>query len=137
MTLFDELTFFHRDEFAHPDKLHPPFLRWLDAVRRNVRQRCREAGIPDAFFIVTSDWRNVVPPGGFDNSLHLVGRAIDFRWRIHTTEQRAIIVIAIATTPIPDGEGGFELGIEPTAVGGPHWHLGLFPAGQQHRLFVQ
>lgn len=127
IALFDKLVYFHPREFNHPDLMYGPFLLWLDRIRHN-------AGIP---INPTSDWRDVVPPGGFDDSLHKVGRAIDFRWRGQTAEERARIVIAVTTTPVPDGEGGFELGLEPGSPGGPHWHLGLLLPGREHRLFVK
>lgn len=121
------LRYFRWGEFHWPERLHWPLLQWLDQVRHR-------AAVP---FIVTSDARDFVPLGGSSTSLHLVGRAVDFRWVGQTPEERARIVQAVASTPTPEGEGGFELGLEPGARGGPHWHLGLFPEGRPSRLFVR
>lgn len=121
------LRYFRWEEFRHPERIYWPLLRWLDEVRHR-------AGVP---LVPTSDARDHVPAGGSSNSLHLVGRAVDFRWSTHTPEQRARLIEAIAATPRPDGEGGYELGLEPGAPGGPHWHVGLFPPGIGSRVFVR
>jgi hypothetical protein len=126
MSAFDALNHFAEGEFNDPDEMYQPFLMWLDRVRAT-------AAVP---FVVTSDFRDHIPPGGFADSLHLKGRAIDFRWN-QTAEERAKIVQAVMTTPRPDGEGGFELGLEPGSPGGAHWHLGLFQTGRESRLFVK
>jgi hypothetical protein len=120
------LRHFRWEEFRHPDGIHWPLLQWLDEVRHR-------ASVP---LVPTSDARAHVPPGGSRSSLHLAGRAIDFRWRGHTPEDRARLIAAVVTTPIPEGEGGYELGLEPGARGGPHWHVGLFPPGRKSRVFV-
>lgn len=120
------LRHFKWEEFKHPELCYFPFLEWLDEVRHR-------AGIP---FVLTSDARTTVPPGGSPTSLHLVGRAVDFRWN-QTNQERAKIVKAVVTAPIPTTEGGFELGLEPTALGGAHWHLGLFPKGREASVFVR
>lgn len=115
-------------EFKYPDKLYWPFLVWLHQVRV-------KAGVP---MEPTSDFRVGVPVGGSDTSLHLVGRAVDFRWWKHTPEQRARIIEAVVTTPRPLNEGGYELGLEPTAKNGPHWHIGLFSAARpEPKVFVK
>jgi hypothetical protein len=120
------LKHFRPEEFRHPEKLLPELLRWLDLVRE-------AAGVP---MIPTSDFRTHIPPGGSASSLHLVGRAVDFRWH-YSAEARAAIVSAVTSTPTPASEGGFELGLEPGAPGGAHWHVGLFPRGRPSRLFVR
>lgn len=122
-----ELRYFRWEEFRHPERLHWPLLQWLDEVRHR-------AGFP---LVVTSDARDHVPAGGSSTSLHLVGRAVDLRWLGQTAEQRARLVEAVVSTPRPPGDGGFELGLEPGAVGGAHWHVGLFPRGRENRLFVR
>lgn len=127
MTAWPELRHFAPEEFRFPGALNRPFLRWLDEVRDR-------AGVP---FVITSDVRTEIPPGGSRTSLHLVGRAVDFRWTGQTPEERARIVEAVVATPTPEGEGGYELGIEPGSPGGPHWHLGLFPAGRANRMFAR
>ena len=118
---------FRWEEFKNPSLIYWPLLQWL----HRVRLTCGFALVP------TSDARTHVPPGGSTTSLHLIGRAVDFRWREHTPEQRARFVEAVIMTPRPAGEGGYELGLEPGSAGGPHWHVGLFPAGTTSRLFVR
>lgn len=123
---FAQLTHFRRAEFRRPDAIHFPLLQFLDAVR----ERCGFALVP------TSDARDYVPSGGSDGSLHLSGRAIDLRW-IGDRHQRFALVDAVIRTPLPPGEGGVELGLEPGALGGPHIHLGLWPAGHPSSLFIR
>jgi hypothetical protein len=120
------LRWFRWYEFREPLGIYWPLLQWLDEVRDR-------AGV---MMTVTSDARTTVPVGGSLTSLHLAGRAVDFRWH-PSAELRARIVEAVVTTPRPEGEGGYELGLEPGAPGGPHWHIGLFPAGRESRIFAR
>lgn len=117
---------FTADEFKHPERIHAPLLEWLDRVREAYGDSLHP----------TSDARDYVPTGGSDGSLHLQGRAIDLRW-LADREARYRFVRAVIETPPPTGEGGIELGLEPGAPGGPHFHVGLRPAGGPFTLFVR
>lgn len=124
--LVGSLRYFRWAEFRRPEQLHWPFLQWLDEVRHR-------AAVP---FVLTSDARDHIPPGGSATSLHLQGRAVDLRYPFSATGRTngavlAAITEAIVTTPRPAGEGGYEYGIEPGAPGGPHLHIGLFPGTQR------
>lgn len=119
------LRYFAWSEFKYPGQLHFPLLQFLDEVRHRF-------GFP---LTVTSDFRDSVPTGGSDTSLHRAGRAVDLRW-ILDRHQRFRLVEILMTTPIANGEA-LELGLEPGAPGGPHFHVGLWPAGRPASLFVR
>lgn len=130
----DALRYFTWGEFKRPGLLYVPFLHWLDQVRH-------VAGVP---FVVTSDGRDFIPPGGSSTSLHLIGRAVDLRFPWTAAgpprqDGRALAAITRAVFAVrpPDGEGGVEYGIEATAIGGPHLHIGLFPAGRGDWVFTR
>lgn len=123
---FATLKHFTPDEFNHPERLHFPLLLLLDAIRE-------ELGAP---LFVTSDFRDYIPPGGASESLHMYGRAVDLRWPA-SAEVRFRFVSVVMRLPTPPGDGGVELGLEAGALGGPHIHLGLWPAGHPPTLFVR
>lgn len=118
------LAHFTPAEFHRPDRMWFPLLAWLDQVRARYGHE----------LTITSDFRDFVPIGGADDSLHLVGRAVDVRWPA-TREDRWALIEAVIATAAPDG-CGIELGLEPGAPGGPHVHLGLWPTGHPSTLFV-
>lgn len=119
------LRHFRWSEFKYPSKLHFPLLLFLDDVRERF-------GFP---LTPTSDFRIEAPSGGSATSLHMQGRAVDLRW-IHDRVQRYRLVEILLTTPLPEG-CGLELGLEPGAAGGPHFHIGLWPPGHPSTLFVK
>jgi len=120
------LRHFSWEEFRHPAAMHFPLLQFLDQVRESF----------GAALELTSDGRDYVPTGGSDGSLHLRGRAVDLRW-IADREARYRLVRCLVDTPVPAGEGGIELGLEPGAPGGPHIHVGLWPAPHAATLFAR
>jgi len=79
---WNELTFFSRDEFDHPDEMDPQLLSMLDVARK-------VAGVS---FVINSDFRTPaenVAAGGKPHSAHLRGLAVDiacpgsrYRYRI-------------------------------------------------------
>lgn len=119
---YQNLRWFKAREFNHPYKMDHDFLWWLDAVRD-------AAGVS---FVITSDFRTHIPIGGYSQSLHLVGRAVDIRYpwlgpKFTDGRKLAKITEAIVQTPRPVTAGGYEFGIEHGAPGGAHLHIGLYP----------
>ena len=69
MSVWDELRYFGRDEFNHPDQMDPAFLRSLDSARHL-------AGVP---FHITDDVRIDDDPDDDEDSAHNYGMAVDIR----------------------------------------------------------
>lgn len=118
---FRQLRWFKPHEFKHPFQLDHDFLWWLDLVRT----------MADVPFVITSDFRSHIPIGGYSQSLHLVGRAVDIRYPwlgpgFTDGRKLAKITEAIVQTPSPVPGGGYEFGIEHGAPGGAHLHIGLY-----------
>ena len=126
---------FDQSEFKHPDKMDKTFLLFLD----EVRERC---GFP---FVLTSDARtleeNSAASGSSPTSLHLLGRAVDFRIPDFVAGKKPWVEFATLSKAIPAARDSmptkyaYELELVYSDKD-HHVHLGLFPDDRADRLVV-
>jgi hypothetical protein len=111
---------FEAKEFKHPELMDTTFLLFLEKVRE----------LADFTFVLTNDGRTpeentrLLTTGASPNSLHLKGRAVDFKWpKEKPWREFAILtkVVPIARDMLPN-RFGYELEL----VLDGHVHLGLF-----------
>jgi hypothetical protein len=155
--VWEELRYFRREEFRHPEAMDPVFLRFLHRVREHYGD----------VMLLTSDGRtpaaNAAAVGHSDTSLHLfnldvspprLARAVDFRIRYAAERYRIWEQVwhldSAIRKAIDEGRNaGFGVEFEPVVndgircpacgVVGPsdrHFHLGLFPDQRPHRLVL-
>lgn len=128
----NNLQFFRRSEFRHPDLMNVAFLRWLDRVRGR-------SGVP---MEVLDDGRlegDPEPSGSAGTkALHYRGCAVDLNSRKWDARQKWQVVAAIVylSNETPDG---WKVEFEPVfnANGDHHWHLGLDWTLGKHHEFVE
>lgn len=123
-----DLIHFSASEFKYPDKMHVPFLRWLDRVRAL-------AGVP---MTITDDGRvdgDPEPSGSAGGkSLHHRGCAVDIRTRTLTSPQKFKITAALMDLR-HEAPGKVEFEVVWTEKGDRHWHIGVdWNPGKEHEL---
>lgn len=126
MPVPNDLRWFAVTEFRHPELVDTHAARFLDAVRGT-------AGVP---IHLTSDARtpeeNAAASGSSPTSLHLTGRAFDFRYPTSPEDVWKLvdaIYLQAAGDPV-------ELELVHSARD-QHIHVALLPAGKVSRLIVR
>lgn len=121
---------FEEKEFKHPELMDKTFLLFLELVR----------GFADFPFVLTSDGRTAAEndalsnSGSSPNSLHLKGRAVDFKWPKEKPWQEFATltkVVPLARDLLPN-KFGYELEL----VLDGHVHLGLFLNDRPDRVII-
>lgn len=121
---FPALRHFTVNEFDAPELLDNLCVKWLDDVRH-------AAGVP---FILTSDARTPehnAKVGGSPTSLHVLGRAFDFKLRTTDAATMWKVMAACVSTPAPFGKE-----VE-YVIADQHWHIGLFPDQRPSRFILK
>lgn len=121
---------FEEGEFKHPELMDATFLLFLAKVRE----------LAGFAFALTNDGRtadenqHLISQGASPNSLHLLGRAVDFKWPKEKPWQEfaTLTKVVVTARDMMPTRFGYELEL----VLDKHVHLGLFTDGRPDRVIV-